>query len=427
MGKWIEEMVDFLLLLGILAGFLLFFLLYWKDSFQMQYAEMEVNTFLTKARTEGKITSEMLDELIRRVNEISSSYELDISCREYQTRPVYDRMSSSVLAQYYMERNVRKKQEKGTETPWVVEEDAGKLKLLQESNDTILAGNSEYLPLPSTEGVKEIKAVREQQKVYEGEELITLCLIRYEDGIGYAEAEPVKAEASGTVFLHLVLEETSYQIPVEVECHPRYVTCTYGHQIVNSMDILLEAEQTGVIGCPYCEAIPESLQANTAFLNRKAGKALSEEELWVTAVFSDGSSKLITPQDNDWQDDYDENYNGIQTVTISYHGTETNVQIFSENGRCMQCGGSCEGRTYTDYAAFPYCTDCMSQVTLFTGTVYEEEIVTEYPVLQSVLEEAKEVLLNKGAYLCVRICQNGKIRSLYQETVLTDGRSEDKR
>lgn len=427
MERWIEEMIDFLLLLGILTGFLLFFLLYWKDSFQLQYVEMEVDTFLTKARVDGKITSEMLDELIQTVNEINDSYELDISCREYQTRPVYDKISSTVLSRYYMERNIRKQQEKGSGTAWVVEEDAGRLKLLQESNDTILAEESEYLPLPSVEAVLEIKAVREQQKVYEGEELITLCLVQYKDGTGYAEAEPAKAEASGTVFLNLILDEKCYQIPVEVECHPRYVTCAYGHQIVNSADILQETEQTGVIPCPYCASIPESLQANTAFLSRKAGKALSEEELWITAVFPDGSSKIITPQDEDWQDDYDENYNGIQTVTISYHGTETNVQIFSENGRCMQCDGSCEGRYYTDYTAFPYCTACMSQVALFTGTVYEEELVTEYQVLQSVLDESQEVVLNKGTYLCIRVCQNGKIRSIYQKSVLTDGKSGEKK
>ncbi len=427
MGKWIEEILDILLFLGILAGFLLFFLLYWKGSFQLQYAEIEVNEFLTTARVEGKITAERFERLVKKVDEISSSYELDISCREYRTSPIYNKISATALAQYYMKRNTRKQQEKNSGQTWVAEENAEQLKLLQERNDTILAEETEYLPLPSTEEVWEITAVREQQKVYEGEELITLCLIRCEDGISYAEAESAKATSSGTVFLNLKLDGSIYQIPVEVECHPRYVICDYGHQIVNSMDILLEAERTGNISCPYCKSIPESLLANTVFLRRKTGKPLSEEELWVTAFFSDGSSKRIGPQDEGWLDDYDENYNGIQNVTISYHGTETSVQIFSENELCLQCAGSCEGRSYTDYEAFPYCTDCMSQVALFTGEISEEEWVADFQNLLAVLYESGEIALSKGSYLCVSVRQNGKIRSTYQVDILTNGGSESKK
>lgn len=306
MGKWLEEMVDFLLFLGILGGLLICFLLYWKTSFQLQYAELEVQNFLTEARIDGKITIEMYEELVRTVGRINEAYELEISYIEYKTSPEYDKLSSEILTRYYMGRNIRKKMEVYLE-PWFTEENA--------------------------------------EEMGEDDEL-------------------------------------------------------------------------------YAGIIPEKIEASVPFLNRKTGKKLTGEELWITAFFSDGSSKIVTPQEEGWQDTYDENYNGIQKVTISYYGVKTSIQIFAENGNCQNCGGSCEGRLYSDYVIFPYCTECMSKVPLFTGKVYEEELVTDAKILLAILDTDGEIVLNKGGYLCVSIRQNGRIGSLVQKKILTDGGKE---
>lgn len=306
MEKWLEEMVDFLLFLGILVGLLLFFLLYWKSSFQLKYAEFEVQNFLTEARVEGKITLEMYEELLRKVGRINEAYELEITYAEYKTSPVYDKMSSETLTGYYMKRNIRKKKNVYSD-PWFTEENAGQM------------GTDDEL---------------------------------------------------------------------------------------------------------YTGIIPEKIEASVGFFSRKGGTGLTGDELWITAFFSDGSSKIITPQEEKWQDTYDENYNGIQKVTISYYGVETSVQILTENGRCQNCRGSCEGRTYSDYAAFPYCTECMSMVPLFTGNLYEEEVVTDAKSLVSILDKDGEAVLNKGGYLCVSIRQKGRTRSVLQESILTDGGSQ---
>ena len=424
MKNWLEDMADNVLFLAVLFSLLLLFLMYWKGAFQLRYAEVIIQDFLAEARVEGRFTSEQLEKLIKDVEKINPEYQVEISCMENVERPVYASVPATTLDQYYLERNIRKENSMVAYEVQIKEEKAEQLKFQLESNETILAEESGYLPLPQEGIVESVEAVRSRQEIYEGEDLITLCRVFVDGKTYYTEAAPMQPDSSGVVLLNVTVEEVSYSVPVEVICHPRYMVCDEGHRFVNSKKRVLLMEETGLLCCPYCEVMPETIKCSSNFLERKTGKTLTGEDIWITAIFPDGSERIVTPEDEGWQDNYDENYCGIQHVKISYCGVDTSVQILSRNETCKQCFESCEGRYYTDYVSFPYCTECMSKVPLFTGDVYEEKKEITFGEIVSLLDEAGEILFEKDEYICIRLRQGKRIVSLLQKRFLTDGRKK---
>ena len=55
---WMEELVDTLLYLGIIIGLLIFSTCYWKEEYQLRWAEFVTEEFLYLASAEGKIALE---------------------------------------------------------------------------------------------------------------------------------------------------------------------------------------------------------------------------------------------------------------------------------------------------------------------------------------------------------------------------------
>lgn len=419
--KWLEEWNDTLLYLILLIGMTVFFSCYWKENFQIRYAEAMVQQFLEETVAKGKITLTEYEALVKKVTELHSEFEVELSGIRYELQPVYAMLPREQLTAYYTKRNIKKEWKKPEKKVSVVEEQADKLQMQQENNASVMAAErQEYLPLPDESTGIKISAVRPLQEVYEGEALITLCCVRDMSGYYYMEAEPVYAVSSGKVSLSLTLGEAVYQIPVEVWCYPRKMQCSQGHEVVNSKKILEEYKKSGVVLCPYCASIPQQIKCNEPVLYLKTGTELQGHS-WITVTYLDGHTEVITPESEEWTDSYDKNFCGIQQVTIIYRGVEKQITVVTENETCKQCGAACNERCREDYIKFPYCIRCMTEVPLFTGKVYEEEQKISTKKLWTKLDECGEYPMEKGSFLCVRLSR-GKYVSYMQRKVLRTGK-----
>lgn len=424
--EWLEELHDTLWYFGIMLGMLFFFLIYWKGEYQLRYAEIVMQEFLTDASVNGKITLDEYEELIGNLERVNSEYSVDIQCIKYRQEPIYAVFSEEEIAEYYLSRNTRK------EAVWqpieisVEEEPENSLKLQTETNASVMAAkDKEYVPLPEEASLWRAEAVRPVQEVYEGEELITICQISSPEGNYYAEAEPLTAQTSGTVMLQLNLDNKRYQIPVEVVCYPRTVKCENGHKIINDRNVVREYKESGKIICPYCKVLPESISCNTSVIYKETGTRLTEEEVWITVVYLDGHTETVTPKAKEWQDSYDENYCGIQEVVINYFGKEAVVTVLTENKACKQCGKACNERCFEDYRIFPYCIGCMSQAALYSGKVFEEEQRISANEMVAYLDLEQELLLCRGDFIILFLVKGEECISLLQRTILQDGRVGD--
>ncbi len=126
-----------------------------------------------------------------------------------------------------------------------------------------------------------------------------------------------------------------------------------------------------------------------------------------------------------WQDNYDSNFCGIQTVTIQYGQLQETVVVISEGAVCMQCGNGCTGKSYEDYNIFPYCTNCMEECMLFTGEVYKEEVRMSLRELVSFLEEKKEMFLEEGERIMVVVKKKNDVVSMIEKTVMKNRKVEN--
>lgn len=419
--KWLEDWFDSLLYLGVMMGLLIFSVHYWKSAYQIRYAELVTNEFLNNVSISGRISGEDLEELLQRIHRIAPNYEVELAYTGYMLQPCYAQIPKVTLDEYYMKRNKRKEITFPAYAFNVKEEKAESLHYQKETNATILAAMGAYLPLPEGEKELMVEAVRKQQEVYKGEELITVCRVLSDKGSYYVEAEPVSGSYSGIVELEVVVEGEVIYVPVEVICYARNVTCANGHSVVNTEAVVDTWKQTGEIKCPYCAVIPDRLKCNVELLSKRTGEKFIQEELWLEVVYLDGHAEVVTPHHGEWLDDYDENYCGLQPVTISFRGKTTIITVVSENGACKRCGAFCSGRAFSDYVDFPYCTTCMSEVLLFTGEVYEEEKKISFGEIVALLDQGKEIICKEGDMIQVRLSENKRVKTLQYTTIKKDG------
>ena len=418
--KWMEELFDTLLYLGLVVGLLIFSVCYWKEAYRIRCAELVLEEFLNDISISGSMSSEELEELLERIRRIDTAYDVELAYTSYTLQPCYAQIPVECLDKYYMERN-RRKEVTFREFEINVEEENAELLCYQtETNASIMAAEGEYLPLPREQENVVVEAVRMRQEAYEGERLITVCRVTSEAGSYYVEAEPEYAIKTGTVELEVVVEAEVHYVPIKVVCYPRLITCAEGHTVVNGKNVIEEWKQQGTIKCPYCAVIPERISCNEKLITKKSGTKLTRE-IWLKVVYLDGHTEIITSEHEEWQDDYDENYCGIQPVTIRYRGKEAVVTVISENEACNECGKMCNERCFSDYTDFPYCTDCMSKVLLFTGEVYEEERLIGYREIVAGLDRSKKVRWKAGDMVSVRVLKNKKKKTMLQRVIKRDG------
>jgi len=420
--RWMEQWFDTFLFLVMLVGMLIFFICFWRGEFQIRYAEAIALDFLTEVSVKGKITQENIEVLWRNLGNVSMDYSVILEGTKYINEPIYTQIPQEYLSKYFTERN-RKKQVTFQEYKLqIYEESIEKLKLQKETNLTLLAAeNTGYLPLPGDKIEWNAEAVCPVQEVYEKESLITLCRVSSEKGNYYAEAEPFFAEQSGVVHLNLQLGEKNYQVPIVVICHPRTIQCCYGHEVVNTEMLLKEYKLTGKVSCLYCRELPKQIIVDNPIIYKKSGSRLNGFEVSLLVEYMDGHTAIITPDSQEWQDSYDENYCGIQQVEVRYRGEEVSLTVISENERCVQCGDDCNERCYTDYLRFPYCLSCLEKQNVFTCEFYEAELKLSQDELFDELEQKKEICFSAGDFVRVKLLNRNQSVSLLQKPVRRAG------
>lgn len=419
--KLLEELFDnFLFAVGVL-GVLVFFIMYWEQSFQIRYAEVVLHDFLWKVSVSGKVTKSDYEGLCRNLYSIDSQYALEMQWVQYLEHPEYKIFSENELALYFQERNKKKDILWKEYYPQVIQEKPEELILQKETNASLLAAEKkEFLPLPMESAETVITAVRPEQEVYEGEKLITLCKVLSPNMNYYVETKDVIVTESGEINIEAVVNEIVYQIPVHVICHPRIIECNNGHAITNEKMIIESKKQTGVISCPYCRLLPEKISCEFSELSMKTGGKLTKDNIGIHVYYLDGSHAYITPESEDWQDNYDEEFCGRQLVTIRYRNAETQVLISSENGNCVQCKCQCNDRCAEDYDNYPYCLECLSRKYIFTGKVQTEERILHGKELLSILDSKQELIFARGDYIVLKYGL-GRRKTIVQRKVSIDG------
>lgn len=127
--------------------------------------------------------------------------------------------------------------------------------------------------------------------------------------------------------------------------------------------------------CPYCKAYPKTLTVlgvvEEPFHTIK-GTTLQQNGISIKATYYDGRVEILT---SGWQDNFDMNYIGEQTVTITYLGAVTTLQVYNDRIKvpCSVCGY--EYALYPDNTD-PGCPKCLSAIPVFTGNVlrYKESM-----------------------------------------------------
>jgi len=425
--KWLEEWHDTVLFFGAILGLVAVFLGYWKGEYQNRYAEQILQDFLSAITVKGEITSEEYERLIRSLDAINPEYNTELSCFVYEPEPIYALIPEEELILYYMDRNVKNEVEFCKYDPVIAEPFPESLCLQKESNADIMASAHNKLPLPEDESVWKIEAHEPIQWVYKGENLITMCHIVSEEGEYYAEAEPVKAESTGIVYLRLQIGGEEYEIAVQAYCYPRIVVCENGHEVVNSEQILARSNTIRKEVCPYCEILPEKISCKTELVRKETGSILTEQDVWITVSYMNGTTEIVTPDSTEWQDSYDENYCGFQEVIVSYRGKEDKFFVISENAGCRQCNEACNERNYQDYICFPYCTKCLSETELFSGKVYEGEQIISSGELIDYLDANGKKSFQQGDFIRIYLTKKKRYVSMVQGKVIQDGQNEEEK
>lgn len=144
-------------------------------------------------------------------------------------------------------------------------------------------------------------------------------------------------------------------------------TCGNGH-----LYYLVSGDATP---CPYCKAYPKTLTvlgaAEEPFHTIK-GTTLTQNGISLKVTYYDGRVEILT---SGWQDNFDMNYIGEQTVTITYLGATTTLKVYNDRVKvpCSVCGY--EYALYPDNTD-PGCPKCLAAIPVFTGNVlrYSENV-----------------------------------------------------
>lgn len=417
MHKWLEDVFDTLIYICAMIGLLGFFMYYFTQEYQLKYAEVIIQEFLDKTAISGRVTETDYVSTGTRLYNMNSSMSLELFCNRYKEIETEEKISKEQWRLYFQSRNVRKDIEiiEYVEQPEI---NAEEMKLQSETNASILAAETEYLPLREENDTFVIQAMRPRQEVYEGEELITLCRVDRGKEIFFVEAEPLYANETGSVNLSLYFEDILYEIPIEIICHLRTRACDNGHTFANTKEVMEEEKENGVVICPFCNRIPEKMLPSSSVIRIMAGEELSSEIINVMVQYKDGTVEYITPESKDWQDDYDREYCGRQTVCLQYRGSKLTFEVLTENTPCSICKNPCNERCYRDNLEYPYCLDCLSALPMVTGKQLVEELV-------SLTEFDREYLLKRGDFITAVLSLNGQ-RIMIQRKIRTDGTSEGK-
>ncbi len=424
MRSILEEFYDFVLFLLGIGGLTFFFIFYWGTSYKQRYAESIVQAFFSNTSAEGGFTREDYEGLVTQVKKLDDRLSIQLTAELYEKEPVYVNLPVEELDTYFRKRNIRKEITLHRQLPAFWEEGEPPEKLQEESNATILAETAgAALPLPGEGESVNVTAVRPQQIVYEGEELITLCRVTSTEGTYYTAAVPVRAEKTEKVQLVVYLGDRIYKTEVDVICVPKSLECENGHSYWNTRERVKDFLASGdAAGCPACKKTPIQLSVEGGLITIPVGTKLLDFIDKVEVTYLDGHTEYIRPEGEGWQDDYDYNYCGLQTVRIYYYDAVTYCTVLTQGNLCKQCLFPCADRCHNDYKDFPYCSFCMSAQYMFSGKVVETVTVWKQERMLASVEKQGFFMMRKNDRLTAAVYYRGRLLSVLEQYMENNGR-----
>lgn len=250
--------------------------------------------------------------------------------------------------------------------------------------------------------VKSITATHPIQAIYTGEALITTVTATYLDG----STKVVIANTTFNTNTAVTDENVTLRYSdafgntktctIKVTVVLRTKTCENGHTYN------LKNDGTDP-GCPYCKAWLRSLvvaDPATGSITIYRGTTLKENGVLLMATYLDGRKELL---DSGYVNNLDKNYIGSQTVTISYKGKNTSLNVTVKRNivQCPVC------KRY--YELFPDDTDpgcpyCASRVPVFTGNVLKYYVETfSNEILEEIYDGSGAYYFNDEDYFSISI------------------------
>lgn len=418
-SRIIEECFDTILLFCVLFFSLIGVTERWNKDIKLRCAEYIVSGFLSEASAHGYVTVEEYEQLKKQLLMVDSSYQTE--CRQILRllSPMYEYQEELEFEKYYAKRNIRK--------DIAIEEDSAIEEKVQGNfqefdNALLLSGINGilYVPLPE-EAVEEkrVEAVVPEQKVYVGEALVTLCRISRGETMQYVVADPITLYVPGTYKTELLLQGKGMGVFLTVTVYGRTILCDEGHSYANTKERIAYYEKNGAAGeCPYCSEVPDKIELSEKIVYTTIGTPLSATGLLAHVYYRNGQEETVLPECDNWQDNYDSGYYGMQLVTVCYKGrTVCELTVITKGEECQSCGRECSNRCYVDYKETPFCDRCLAKMPLYTGTV----AVSEYMVGEESFFQAWKTedcyVLQKGSSLQVEV-KNLNERILIKETVI---------
>lgn len=248
------------------------------------------------------------------------------------------------------------------------------------------------------------------QTIAIGDPLITTVRATYMDGSqktvvansAFVANAPVQNKRD-TLTLSYLLGTNAYSktCDITVSVIPRSKTCSNNH-IYNLKDDGSDP------GCPYCKAWLNKLEIvtpSTGNLTIYSGTTLMQNGVTLLASYLDGRTELLT---NEYVDNLDIGYIGVQNVTMSYKGLNV-ILVVTNKRKLIECS-TCH-RMYELYpdGSDPGCPYCAALTPIFTGEITEYYVDNYTDEILKELYEGKGIYyLSKNDYFSIDTKNNGK-------------------
>lgn len=399
-----ERILAILLFFAVPA---ILFLLLNEDVIDRRIATM-TDEFVMEVTKDGVLTTEEYLIFENAVASMQGGYKIELRHQKYTTTPYYEFSDNNTIHNYFKERNNLAKSYVMVDEIEIQPVDTSKLKLQEQTNASVLASMStnSYVPLPDDNNTSEdivYEAVVPVQECYDGEKLVTVVKV-YKDGmVFYAECDPVTVTGSGTGQAKLALNGSLIDETITVIVYPKTFTCSNGHVQATTKERIETYKSTGSYGlCDYCSLIPKSITLKNT-LTATVGTTWEELAPEFTVTYMNGKTETIKHDQKGLYHDYDSNYCGTQTVTVSYKGFKTECFDITLTGRKCSCGQVCSERSYNDYLRFNYCDTCLTTVPFYFGDSYVQEDVVHHKEIAEILDNEGKYVFNRGDYLQVTL------------------------
>lgn len=420
-------------------GTALFFLLY-MENIEYKHIRQICTNFAYEMSKDGELTIDEYHRFIDSLGELDVGLLVDVSHTSYEDEPYYAFHESGEVSDYFSARNNLSEVVLPlfpVEFP-VIKPEA--LVLQDKTNASVLSelANTGLVPLPddNVTSATVYVPVCDTQRMYEGEKLCTLVRVT-ENGMSYyMEADAATVGFVGTGTFELKVNGAPSGAMVTITSYPRTVTCSNGHETLFTPDRIAIYETNGTYGaCTFCSLEPDSISANVSSVSATIGTPLKDLGLSITVTYMDGHTESVLIEDKELYCSYDSSYCGTQAVRFSYKGCENVVfDCTLSGGTCISCSAECTGRSKADYDRMPYCDDCLADVPMFMGEVYNQKGFTSSDEIITELLDSGIYLFEKDDLVTVKVSyekngiplpflsKNVKMPVIISETIRTSGK-----